>query len=37
MLSDTQLAWKAGIHLTFVFSGVMFALTDRIAERRDAH
>lgn len=27
-----HLAWKVGIHLTFVFSGVMFAITDRIAE-----
>jgi uncharacterized protein (TIGR00645 family) len=27
-----QLAWKVGIHLTFVVSGVLFALTDRIAE-----
>ncbi len=34
MLTNTQLAWKVGIHLTFVFSGVMFALTDRITERK---
>lgn len=27
-----QLAWKVGIHLTFVISGVLFAVTDRIAE-----
>ena len=27
-----QLAWKVGIHLTLVVSGVMFALMDRIAE-----
>lgn len=26
-----QLAWLVGIHLTLVFSGVMFALMDRIA------
>jgi len=31
-LTNTQLAWKVGIHLTFVVSGVMFALTDRIAD-----
>lgn len=27
-----QLAWKVGIHITFVVSGVLFAVTDRIAE-----
>ena len=27
-----HLAWKVGIHVTFVISGVLFALTDRIAE-----
>ena len=37
MLTNTQLAWKVGIHLTFVFSGVMFALTDRITERKTVH
>ena len=26
-----QLAWVVGIHFTLVFSGVMFALMDRIA------
>ncbi len=31
-MTDSQLAWKVGIHLTFVVSGVMFALTDRIAD-----
>ena len=31
-LSNTQLAWRAGIHLTFVVSGVLFAVTDRINE-----
>ncbi len=30
--TDSQLAWKVGIHLTFVASGVMFAVTDRIAD-----
>lgn len=30
-LTDRQLAWKVGIHLTFVTSGVLFALTDYIA------
>lgn len=28
----TELAWKVGIHLTFVLSGVLFAVTDWIAE-----
>lgn len=28
---NNQLAWLIGIHLTLVFSGVMFALMDRIA------
>ena len=30
--TDTQLAWKVGIHFTFVLSGVFFAITDYIAE-----
>ena len=30
--TDTQLAWKVGIHFTFVLSGVFFAVTDYIAE-----
>lgn len=29
---NTHLAWKVGIHVTLVVSGVMFALMDRIAE-----
>ena len=29
--SNQQLAWLVGIHLTLVFSGVMFALMDRIS------
>jgi len=29
--TNEQMAWKVGIHLTFVFSGVMFALMDRLA------
>ncbi|SMC20495.1 TIGR00645 family protein [Andreprevotia lacus DSM 23236] len=28
---QTQLAWQIGIHLTFVVSGVLFAVMDRIA------
>jgi uncharacterized protein (TIGR00645 family) len=30
--TDSQLAWKVGIHFTFVLSGVFFAITDYIAE-----
>jgi uncharacterized protein (TIGR00645 family) len=29
-LTNQQLAWKVGIHLTFVFSGLMFAIMDRM-------
>ena len=29
-----QLAWMVGIHITFVVSGVLFALTDRIIDRK---
>ena len=32
MLSNVQLGWKVGIHLAFVVSGVLFAITDRITE-----
>lgn len=30
--TNTQLAWKVGIHFTFVLSGVFFAITDYISE-----
>lgn len=30
-MTNAELAWRVGIHLTFVVSGVLFALTDRIA------
>jgi uncharacterized protein (TIGR00645 family) len=33
-LTNEQLAWKVGIHLTFVVSGVLFALMDRLGERK---
>jgi len=36
-LTNTQLGWKVGIHLTLVFSGVMFAWMDRIAEGTRGH
>ncbi len=31
-LGDSQIAWMVGIHVTFIISGVLFALMDRIAE-----
>lgn len=34
--TNTQLGWRVGIHLTFVISGVLFAITDRISEGRGA-
>lgn len=30
-LTDSQLAWKVGLHMTFVISGVLFALMDKLA------
>src|SRR5262247_2533333 len=33
-LTWQQLAWKVGIHITFVVSGVLFAITDRLTENR---
>jgi uncharacterized protein (TIGR00645 family) len=30
-----ELAWKVGIHITFVISGVLFAITDRITEGKE--
>ena len=32
-----HLAWKVGIHFTFVASGVLFAVTDWITERKGNH
>lgn len=34
-LTNTQLGWRVGIHLAFVVSGVLFAVTDRITEGKD--
>lgn len=36
-LSNEQLAWKVGIHMTFVVSGVLFAVMDRVAEGKARH
>lgn len=30
--TQAELAWKTGIHLAFVVSGLLFALMDRLAE-----
>jgi uncharacterized protein (TIGR00645 family) len=30
--TNIELGWKVGIHITFVVSGVLFAITDRITE-----
>lgn len=35
-LTNEQLAWKVGIHLTFVVSGVLFAVMDRITADKAA-
>lgn len=32
-LSDTTLGWKVGIHLTFVVSGVLFAVMDKLTSK----
>ena len=37
-MTNEQLAWKVGIHMTFVVSGVLFAVMDRItAGKKVAH
>ncbi|MFQ6371170.1 TIGR00645 family protein [Shewanella sp. YIC-542] len=36
-LSHAELGWKVGIHLAFVISGVLFAVTDAIADRPNKH
>lgn len=33
-MTNTQLGWRVGIHITFVVSGVLFSLTDRITESK---
>ena len=32
--STTREAWRVGIHMTFVVSGVLFAIMDNLADRR---
>jgi uncharacterized protein (TIGR00645 family) len=36
-MTNEQLAWKVGIHMTFVVSGVLFAVMDRITSDKKAH
>ncbi len=36
-LTSEQLGWKVGIHMTFVISGVLFAVMDRIAAGKKGH
>ena len=37
-MTNTQLAWRVGIHIAFVVSGVLFAITDKIAEgKKESH
>jgi len=37
-LTNTQLGWRVGIHIAFVVSGVLFAVTDRLHEGKgEAH
>jgi len=31
--TNDQLAWKVGIHMTFVVSGVLFAIMDRLSTK----
>ena len=35
-LDNAQLAWKVGIHLAFVVSGVLFAVSDRVTEGKSS-
>jgi uncharacterized protein (TIGR00645 family) len=34
-LNNVHLAWKTGIHIVFVVSGVLFAVTDRLSEHKE--
>jgi uncharacterized protein (TIGR00645 family) len=36
-MTTEQLAWKVGIHMAFVLSGVLFALMDRITAGKVVH
>ena len=36
-LTDSQMGWMVGIHMSLIISGVMFAWMDRIAETKSEH
>ena len=36
-MTNEQLAWKVGIHMTFVLSGVLFAVMDRISSDKKSN
>lgn len=36
LYTSEQLAWKVGIHMTFVVSGLLFALTDKLGGKHSA-
>lgn len=36
-ISNEHLAWKVGIHITFVLSGIGFAVMDRLGSQADGH
>jgi uncharacterized membrane protein YqhA len=36
-LTDSQLGWMVGIHMTLIISGVLFALMDKLAEPKGEH
>jgi len=36
-MADKAIAWKVGIHILLVISGVLFAFMDKIAESTPKH
>jgi len=34
---NAELGWMVGLHLTFVVTGVLFALSEKIAEKKESH
>jgi uncharacterized protein (TIGR00645 family) len=36
-IANAQMAWMLGIHITFIMSGVLFAVMDYIAGKSNAH
>ncbi|MCB5185914.1 TIGR00645 family protein [Methylobacillus gramineus] len=36
-LSNTQMGWMVGIHITFIVTGLLFAIMDHIAEKNKHH